>query len=188
MQDFVLVLAFVLGYVITRALGYAEMAMYVATACLMVASLAQLLYLHKQKKPIEKRQWLGVIVIWVLGGFTLILQNELLIKFKPTVIYTFIALAFTFAPWIGNTNLTQKMLGSILVLPERLWQRLNVAWIGFFLLLAVMNAYVALNFSNDFYVGFKFWGLSGAMLVFMLGQYALLWRYVKEEENSDADK
>ena len=60
MQDFIPVVAFIGAYVSARVLGYAEQAMYVATAALMLVSAVQLLWMKLRNTAIEKRHWLTV--------------------------------------------------------------------------------------------------------------------------------
>lgn len=183
MQDFIPVLGFVLAYVVSRWIGYTEQAIYIATAALMLVSLLQILYFFVAKKPIEKRHWLTVLVIWVLGSITLLLHNDLFIKLKPTILNTIIAFVFLGSQFIGKDNLTKKMLHSAFDMPDRLWVRLNIAWVLFFLLEGGLNIFVALRFSNDVYVSFKFWGLMVLTFVFLAIQFFLLRRYLRKEDN-----
>ena len=47
---------------------------------------------------------------------------------------------------------------------------INFLWVGWFALLAAANMYVARNFADDVWVKFKVFGISAAMLVFMIPQ------------------
>lgn len=182
MQDFIPVLAFIGAYVGARVLGYAEQAMYVATAVLMLVSAVQLLWMKWARKPIEKRHWLTVLVIWVLGALTLLVHNDLFIKFKPTVLNVAIAAVFLASQYMGKENLTKKMLHSAFEMPDVLWKRLNWAWVIFFLFEGALNVFVALNFSNDVYVSFKFFGLMGLTIVFLIAQFVLLRAYLRHDK------
>ncbi len=181
MQDLIPVLAFVGAYVVARLFGMSEQAIYVATAVLMVATTVQILWMKLTNRPIEKRHWLTLAVILVLGAITLIVHNDLFIKFKPTVLNMAIAAVFLGSQFVGRENLTKKMLHSAFEMPESLWTRLNLAWVIFFLAEGALNAYVALNFSNDVYVTFKFWGLMGLTFVFLIAQFAVLRKYLRHE-------
>lgn len=181
MQDFIPVLGFIAAYVGARVAGYNEQAMYIATAVLMVVSVLQLAYMWLVKRPIEKRHWLTVLVIVVLGGVTLVLHNDLFIKLKPTVLNVVIAAVFLGSQFVGRENLTKKMLHSAFEMPEQLWVRLNMAWVLFFLFEGALNIFVALRFSNDVYVSFKFWGLMGLTFVFMIGQFVVLRKYLRKD-------
>ena len=73
------------------------------------------------------------------------------------------------------------MLGEQLPLPEALWPKVTLAWIAFFLLMGVLNLFIAFNFSTDTWVNFKLFGGMGLMLVFVLIQGALLSKYIEEK-------
>ena len=50
----------------------------------------------------------------------------------------------------------------------------------FFAFMAVLNAYVAFNYSTDTWVNFKVWGGIGLFLAFALAQGLLLARHITE--------
>jgi intracellular septation protein len=54
--------------------------------------------------------------------------------------------------------------------PPSLWNTLNLMWVGYFLVCAVLNLYVAYNFSEATWVNFKLFGLMGLTIVFALAQ------------------
>lgn len=184
MQDFLPVIAFIGTYLIARILGVAG-AMYWATAAIMLAISAQVIFYLVKKKPIEKKLWATFAVIMLLGSITLIFKNDLFIKLKPTVLNLIIAGIFLGSEFLGKENLTQKMLNSAFDMDKNLWRKLNLAWVGFFIFEGIVNAFVAFNFSNDFYVGFKFWGLLGLTIIFMLGQVWFLRKYLKSDISGD---
>ena len=53
---------------------------------------------------------------------------------------------------------------------ERTWSRINLLWVAFLAALALVNIYIAWNFSESVWVNFKFYGLPGAFFVFMFPQ------------------
>lgn len=181
MQDFIPVLGFIGAYVIARLMGHGDIAMYIATAALMIVTVAQIGWMLARGKNVEKRHWLTLIVILVLGSITLLLRNDLFIKFKPTVLNMAIAAVFLGSQWIGRENLTRRMLGSVFAMPAELWTRLNIAWVLFFVIEGLLNAFVALTTSNDFYIAFKLWGLMGMTILFMIAQFIVLRRYMRQD-------
>lgn len=181
MQDFIPVLGFVGAYIAARLTGHGDIAMYVATAVLMLVTTAQIGWMLARKKTVEKRHWLTLAVILILGAITLVLRNDMFIKFKPTVLNFAIAAVFLGSQWVGKENLTQRMLGKVFDMPQALWTKLNAAWVLFFVLEGILNAVVAVIASNDFYIGFKLWGLMGMTFAFMIVQFIVLRRYVRQE-------
>ena len=77
------------------------------------------------------------------------------------------------------------VLGSVLIMPDALWRRLNTAWAIFFICMAALNLIVAYNFSDDFWVGFKLWGSAGGTMLFMLVQIYLLRGYLNHDDRQE---
>lgn len=182
MQDFIPVIGFIGAYLVARMLGHGDIAMYVATAVLMIVTVLQIAWMLARKQTVEKRHWLTLAVILVLGAVTLVLRNDMFIKFKPTVLNFAIAAVFLGSQWVGKENLTQRMLGKVFDMPPNLWTKLNAAWVLFFAFSGLINAIVAVRASNDFYIGFKLWGLMGMTFAFMIAQFVVLRRYVRQED------
>src|SRR5947208_10731488 len=60
---------------------------YVATAVAIVASIAQIAWLYWKRGKVAIVNWLSLAIIAVFGGATLILQDDVFIRWKPTVLY-----------------------------------------------------------------------------------------------------
>ncbi|MDO4435563.1 MAG: septation protein IspZ [Cardiobacteriaceae bacterium] len=183
MHDFLPVISFILGYIGARFTPFADQAIYVATATMMLATCLQLLWQLIKKQPIERKQYLTAALILLLGALTLILRNEMIIKLKPTIVNFALAALFAGSVWFSNTNLTQKMLQSALSLPEPLWKKLNHYWVGFFIFSGTLNAFVAYFFSETFWLGFKLWGLMGSTFVFIALHFVFLRPYFQESSH-----
>jgi intracellular septation protein len=52
----------------------------------------------------------------------------------------------------------------------RTWLVINALWVGWLALLAAANVYVARNYDESIWVDFKVFGITVAMLIFMLPQ------------------
>jgi intracellular septation protein len=153
---------------------------YVATAVAIAATFAQVGWLKLKKRKIEPMLWASLAIIVVFGGATLALQDETFIKWKPTVLYWLFAAVLGGAA-LAHRNLIRSMLSQHIQLPDPVWSRLNLAWIGFFTLMGVLNLYVAYNFSTDLWVNFKLFGGMGLMLLFVFAQALVLGRYAEEK-------
>jgi intracellular septation protein len=124
--------------------------------------------------------WITFGLVIVLGGATIWFADPLFIKWKPSVAYWALALAFVVSRLLGK-NLLEEMLGGELVLPRAVWQRMNVAWIVFMVAMGLLNLYVAYTFSTATWASFKVFGATGLMLVFSVAQVIYLGRYIKPE-------
>ena len=134
-------------------------------------------------RKVENMMWISLAIISVFGGMTLLLHDETFIKWKPTVLYGAMALALAVALWGMRKNVLQLMLGTQLILPQPVWHRLTIAWIGYCLFMATINAYVAVYFSTEQWVNFKLWGYVFPIL-FVIGQGLYIARHWKDKEPS----
>ncbi|MDR2186768.1 MAG: septation protein A [Azonexus sp.] len=153
-----------------------------ATVVVIAATLLQIAWVRFRHGKVDKMLWISLSLVVVFGGLTLFFQNDAFIKWKPTILYWVFAVSLLFASLILKKNAIRAMLGEQMRLPEPLWQRLNLAWIVFFIVMGVLNLVVAFNFSTDAWVNFKLFGGMGLMLLFVLAQGLVLAKYVEEEK------
>jgi intracellular septation protein len=155
---------------------------YVATAVAIAASFVQIGWLLARGRAIDKMLWVSLGVIVVFGGATLLLADEMFIKWKPTVLYWLFGAVLVIASLAFKKNLIRAVMQHQVSLPEPVWNRLQASWIGFFMAMGALNLYVAYNFSTDAWVNFKLFGGIGLMLVFVVLQALMLARHVHDKE------
>ena len=153
----------------------------IATALAIVASALQIVYLLLRKKKIEATLWVSLVVITIFGGATIYFGSEEFIKWKPTVLYWLFGGALLLAQLIFRKNLIRAMMEKKIQLPDAIWQKLNMAWVLFFVFMGILNLYVAFwgGFETSTWVSFKLFGGMGLMLVFVIGQSVYLSRHLK---------
>ena len=156
---------------------------YVGTAVLMAATVLQSVIIYALDRKLQTMQKATLALVLVFGALTLGLHDERFIKWKPTVLYAGMALGLAAALWGWQKNLLQLLLGSQLRLPARVWGRLTVAWIAYFVFMAASNAYVALFYSTEAWMDFKLWGYAFPLL-FLIGQGLYVAPHLKEENRS----
>ena len=123
----------------------------------------------------------GFLLALVLGGGTLLLHDEQLIKEKPTFLYAFFAVAMVGGELFLKRPVLAMLLGEKLPLSLRTWRLMGWFWGGFFLALAAANHYIAGHYPTATWVQFKTFGLTGAMVVFAILQALWLgWRHGAE--------
>jgi intracellular septation protein len=120
-------------------------------------------------------------LVLIFGSLTLILHDERFIKWKPTVLYAAMAIALAVAVWVYKKNFLKIMLGSQLDLPDRVWMRLNLVWVGYSAFMSLINAYVAAYYSTEAWVDFKLWGYIFP-LAFIIGQGFYIAPYLKSDQ------
>ena len=155
---------------------------YVATGTAIAATIAQIGWVKWRHGKVDTMLWVSFAIIALLGGATLILHDETFIKFKPTILYWVFATILLGSNLFLKKNLMRTLLKEKLTLPTKVWNQVNLGWSLFFVLLGIVNLYVAFNFSTDAWVNFKLFGATGMMLIFVLLQAMALSKYMPEEE------
>jgi len=156
--------------------------MMMATAVIMVATVIQMSVTWIRSRKIEKMHLITLILVMILGSATLILQNEMFIKWKPTIVNWLFGLVFLASQFIGNKPIVRRMMESQLTVPDSVWIRLNLAWSLFFIAMGLINLYVVYNFDTNTWVNFKLYGLIGLTMIFVFAQGFYLVKYIDEEE------
>ena len=165
--------------------GVGEAPVLLATVVVIVATLLQVATLKAMRRKVDLMLWVSLGLVIVLGGATIWFHSETFIKWKPSVLYWVMGLAFWISQaWFGR-NLLQVLMGEQLVLPAPVWRRLSLAWISFFALMGVLNLYVAYTYSTGTWVNFKLFGGIGLMLAFTLGQGVYISRHLPPETADD---
>ena len=149
------------------AVYYFTKNIYLATGVCIVASWAQLFLCKIKYNHISKNTWISTILITVFGGMTILFHNKTFVMLKPTVLLWIIGSSLLIGQIAGKNGL-KLMLGKEIYLTDDSWKKINLAWGIYFLLMGVVNLYVAMNFSEYTWVKFKVFGTMGLTISFML--------------------
>ena len=155
---------------------------YAATAVAIGATLLQIGWLYYRNGKVEAMQWVSLVIIVLFGGATLLFHDDMFIKWKPTVLYWLMGSALVLGHLVMKRNFLQNLMGAQIELPQEIWLRMLWAWSGFFVVMGVVNLWVAFNFDLDTWVSYKLFGGMGLMLVFVVAQALYLSRYIKTDE------
>ena len=125
---------------------------------------------------VSKVQVLTLVLVIVFGALTILLNDPKFIKMKPTIIYLLFGGAITYGHSRGQ-NYIQSLLGDRLPMEDIGWQIISRRLAMFFFALALLNEAIWRTQSDEIWVFFKTFGLSGAVLFFMIFQYPILKKY-----------
>jgi intracellular septation protein len=154
----------------------------IATFVTIVATALQISIVWLKHRKVDRMLWISLIIITILGGATLAFHNPAFIKWKPTALYWLFGLVLFVSDVVFRRNLIRRMLDGQIRLPDLVWQKLNLAWALFFVILGVLNIYVAYSFSEDFWVNFKLFGFMVLIFVFALAQGLYISKHLIEDD------
>jgi len=177
--DFGPLVVFFLGYRF-GGLILPNAGLMVATGGLIAATLFSLAAEYWLERKLAVMPLITASVVTVFGGLSLYLQNDLFIKMKPTILNTLFALILLAGNFYGKPML-KYLLGTAVNMDDEGWKKLSGRWGLYFLFLAGLNESVWRNFSTDFWVDFKVFGMFSLSFLFTLSQIPLMKRHMIHE-------
>jgi intracellular septation protein len=154
---------------------------YAATAVAMVATIGQIIYSKVRHGKVENMLIISGVLIVVFGGATLLLKDPTFIQWKPTILYWLFSVVLLGSQLFFKKNMMRNLMEKQISLPDPIWTKLNIAWAILFIILGIINLYVAFNYSQDTWVDFKLFGITGIMFVFIIAQTLVLAKYLPKE-------
>ena len=154
---------------------------FVATGVFMVATAISMIASWMLNRHIPPMLWVSGVVVAVMGGLTIYLQDETFVKLKPTIVYLIFASILFFGLIRGQSYLRLLLEAAFPPLQERGWMLMTRNWAIFFVAMAVLNEVVWRNFSTDFWVSFKVFGFIPITFIFMFTQVPVIQKYLIEQ-------
>ena len=151
--------------------------LFAATGAFMVATAISLACSFALFRRIPIMPLVSGAIVMVFGGLTLLLQDELFIKLKPTIVNLLFATTLLVGLLVFRVPLLGYVLDAVLELDEEGWRRLTLRWGLFFVFLAVLNEVIWRVFTTDFWVAFKVFGVMPITIAFALAQVPLIRRH-----------
>lgn len=155
----------------------------VMTAIFVLMIVATTAILWKLTGKLSKMQLMTLVLVVVMGGLSVWLNDERFIKMKPTLLYLAFGGALGFGLLRGQSYLRLVMEEALPLQPEG-WMILTRRLCAFFFALAIANEAIWRMFTTETWVTFKTFGLTAALFVFFISQSGVLNRYAIPEENS----
>ena len=169
-------LAIEAGPLIVFFVANSQAGLFWATGAFMAATMVALAVNYALERRLPTIPLVSGGFILVFGGLTLALADELFIKLKPTIVNSLFALIL-FGGLATGRSLIKLLLGAAIKLTDEGWRVLTWRWAGFFVVLASVNEIVWRNFSTDFWVSFKLFGIMPMTFAFALAQMRLILRH-----------
>lgn len=162
-----------------EAFGQTYGATVMATVLFVPLMLAATLALRVLTGKLSPMQVITLILVLVMGGLTIWLNDPRFFKMKPTILYLMFAAILGFGLWRGHSYLALVM-EEAMPLQQEGWMALTRRMMVLFIALALANEIVWRHTSDQLWALYKFPGMFLVMLGFFVSQAGLLKRYALE--------
>ncbi|SFJ80546.1 inner membrane-spanning protein YciB [Jannaschia pohangensis] len=135
---------------------------------------------------LSKMQIFTAVLVTIMGGLSVWLNDERFLKIKPTLLYLLFAAILYFGVLRGRSYLSD-ILSEAMPLTQEGWMILTKRMVWFFVALAVANEVVWRFLSTEIWVTFKTFDMPIAIVVFMFAQAGLFKAHSTEEAEAGED-
>lgn len=159
---------------------------FVATQGLLLSTTAvYALHFGLQKGKLEKAQWITLFLTVGFGALTLLLHDDIYIRWKSTVINWLFGFIFIIGNYIsfgkGDPKaLTERMLGSVFEMSHAQWKKLAWVWAAYFFVLGGIHLWFAFIWP-EYWIDFKVFGSMAITLAFFVGNFVFLRKFMKQQ-------
>ena len=155
---------------------------YSATAVLMTSTAAcWAIASIVQRKNDRRLMWMTMLIV-PLGAATLILRDPVFIQWKPTVFNWGLAVIVLGFLVLGKRTSIERIMGSQIALPRKIWVRINLVWFANFTIVGAANLFVAFNYGEAFWMLYKLYSGLGFALIAGVLTIVIALPYLKTDD------
>ena len=143
-------------------------------ACWAIASIVQ-------RKNDRRLMWMTMLIV-PLGAATLILRDPVFIQWKPTVFNWGLAVIVLGFLVLGKRTSIERIMGSQIALPRKIWVRINLVWFANFTIVGAANLFVAFNYGEAFWMLYKLYSGLGFALIAGVLTIVIALPYLKTDD------
>lgn len=169
-----------LVFFIAFRMGDSDKAIITATIPFMIAIVIAAVYSKIKLGHISTMHKFTFVVVMVMGGLTLYLQDETFVKMKLTIVNSFFALAILIGLMRGQLYI-KMIMEMAFDMPDGAWRVLSRNFAIFFLVMAAVNELIWRTQSDEFWVNFKTFGYMAANFLFIMAHMPMLMKHMPEE-------
>ncbi len=155
---------------------------YLATKVFMAAMAVSMIASKVIFKKIGLILWISGGLVGILGGATIYFHNEIFIKLKPTILYSFFAAALLGGAAFGKYFLKNIFGAGFPPMPDEAWRKLTIRFGVFYIFNAILNEVIHRNFAFDTWIATKLWLFMPMSILFMMAQMPMLMKYMDVED------
>lgn len=153
-----------------------------ATIFMMITTFVALIVCYILTRKIPTIALVSGIILAIFGGLTILLKDDVFIKTKPTIINLLFAAILGYG-YFAKKPFLSYLLGDQIKMSQPAWLKLCARWSIFFIFLAILNEIIWRNFSTDFWVQFKVFGMMPLSLIFTISQVPFMIKEMKKVQN-----
>jgi intracellular septation protein len=150
-----------------------------ATIVLSIVMTSLLAYDYFIVKKVQMQMVISTLLLLVFGAITVLTGDTSFIKIKVTIINLLFGLTLSIGAYF-NKGFVKYIFGPAVNLDDKAWLTLSKRFGAFFMILAILNEIVWRNFSEEFWVNFKTFGVLGVTFIFILTQVSFLAKNQKD--------
>ena len=162
---------------------YNQYGLIYATAVIIISSVISMAIVYKLTGTVDKMTIFSTGILVLFGSITVLTQDAMFIKMKPTIVYILFASILIWGH-LRDKRIPQSILGKVLEMQDKGWTICSIQWIIFCIVCAVANELVWRNFEEATWVKFKVFGIIIFNIVFLAYQTISLRKYHSNCEKS----
>lgn len=165
---------------------------YVATAALMVSVTVLTAIEWIRTRETNKLHLVSTVMLWVLGGITLVLRDPAFLMWKFSIYHWVIALYLLYTQYYREKTGLQaffELLGQFSAgndpedldfskMPEHKFRTANMISVVYFTLIGVINLIIAFGMGEAAWVNFKVFGITILNFFYLMG--LMMWLFAGE--------
>jgi intracellular septation protein len=165
------------GPLIAFFVGYKKSGILEATLYMLVASVIAVVITYIYERKINKVNLISTALLLISASLTLFSGNTMFIKMKPTALYCIFASVFLITNYKWNPAIEYVLGHTIKLQDNKHWYTLNLRFMWFFFVMAILNEVVWRNFDESTWVSFKVFGSLPITLIFVMLQVPFIMKH-----------
>jgi intracellular septation protein len=182
--DYLPLIIFFIAYKVPKSflINYHLEPLIFATICLVFTAIISLIISYILIKKISQIALFSTIILTIFGSLTAIFNDEIFIKIKPTIINLIFAIILIVS-YLKKKPILAILFESQIQMSKQSWLTLSLRFGCYFIFLAILNEIIWRNFTTDFWVNFKVFGMMTLSIIFMILQFPFLVSNMQKDKN-----